>query len=784
MKKLNQTIDISEEFGSNDNIYFNCNKLIKYDLGKNSGIIEWKRYERKHRMAFNQIAMPFTEVESWEFPGGEYDQNYELPFSISFISERAIRIRVSAKEYLTTRKESSLMLTEPKWLDKYISGVNRKVPDIWAGEVHTDRIVYKSIHGSVVINKEPFYIELRDSSGKLITKTHNIRESMGLQNCYPIPFSFIRRSSDLKRRMAITFTLSPDEKIFGTGESFTRLDKRGQKIPLWSQDAHGSQTKKMYKPVPFFMSSRGYGMFVHTSTPITFDFGATYDQANTIYLSDDFLDIFIFIGKPKEILSEYTDLTGRSPLPPLWSFGLWMSRITYKSEGEVREVARKLRDEKIPCDVIHLDTGWFEEDWRCNYKFSISRFNDPEKMVKDLKEKGFRISLWQLPYFTPQNELYQEAVSNGFIVLDENGKMPTEDAIIDFSNPEAVEWYQSLLAGLFDIGVKAIKADFGEGAPYHGRYATGRSGLYEHNLYPLRYNKAVSDITVKKTGDSVIWARSAWAGSQRYPLHWSGDAENTDCSMAATLRAGLSLGLCGFSFWSHDIGGFVKKSPEELYRRWTPFGMLTSHSRCHGAPPKEPWAYSAEFLQEFRKSVELKYKLLPYIYTQAKICSNKGFPMIKTLFFEFPDDPTSWFIEDEYIFGTDFLIAPLFESGIYQRDVYLPPGIWFDYHTKRVYQGSQWYKINAVDLPIIIMVKSGSAIPIISVSQSTDEMNWSSMKINLYRVEENRLSFPLSLPDEKNIKEIIIAVEDGELLIIKDPYSGKIVWEIRDIVKK
>ena len=221
----------------------------------------------------------------------------------------------------------------------------------------------------------------------------------------------------------------------------------------------------MYKPIPFFISNKGYGMFVHSSCAMTYDFGHDYDETTTLYLDDDKLDLFIFLGEPKEILNEYTAITGRTQMPPDWSFGLWMGRITYFSEEQVREVAKKLRDEKIPCDVIHLDTGWFEDDWKCNYKFAASRFEDAEKMIKDLAEMGFKISLWQLPYITPTNELYKEALENKYYVTDSDGKVPTEDLIIDFSNEKAVKWYQSLLKGLFDIGVKAIKVDFGEGAP-------------------------------------------------------------------------------------------------------------------------------------------------------------------------------------------------------------------------------------------------------------------------------------------------------------------------------
>jgi alpha-D-xyloside xylohydrolase len=336
----------------------------------------------------------------------------------------------------------------------------------------------------------------------------------------------------------------------------------------------------MYKPIPFFLSSRGYGMFVHTSAPVTFDFGNSFDEFNTIYSGDEVLDLFLLIGDPKHVLSEYTELTGRSPVPPLWSFGLWMSRITYNSEEQVREIASKLRDYRIPADVIHLDTGWFETDWRNDFKFSPSRFPNPEKMISDLRDLGFRVSLWQLPYFTSKNLLYNEIIDQGLAVKDYGGRQPFLDPILDFSNPKTVIWYQSKLADLLKLGVGAIKVDFGEDGPFLGSYESGRA----------------FDITKQVTGDSIIWARSAWAGIQRYPLHWGGDAENTNSAMAATLRAGLSFGLSGFTCWSHDAGGFVQAPDQDLYHRWLAFAVLTSHTRCHGAPPREPWAFNENFV--------------------------------------------------------------------------------------------------------------------------------------------------------------------------------------------
>ena len=763
---LNQSLDVSKDFLRMEDEFFLANRLVEFDSGSATGWLEWQRHVLATSMAFNKVALTLKKSTGREFPQGEYEVDPTLPFSMSFISPRTVRIRMSTRrEY--RREEPSLMLVgEP--------------PEDTSWKVErTDSVAtYRSSHGSVTIQFEPWHLEFRDADNRLLTRTEHTSDSRSLENTNPWPFLFQRRSADYRRQIVPVFSLFPDEKIFGGGESFTRLDKRGQKLVLWTTDAMSAATGAMYKPIPFFMSSRGYGMFVHASTPMAFDFGHSNDGVTKLFTGDDQLDLFVFLGDPKEILSEYTALTGRSPLPPLWSFGLWMSRITYASEAEAREVAAKLRQHEIPSDVIHLDTGWFETDWRCDYRFAPSRFDDPAGMIRDLKADGFRISLWQLPYFVAGNALFDEIVNRDLAVLDGEGNLPTDDAMLDFSKRETVVWYQQHIARLMKMGVGAIKVDFGEALPIKGLFASGKSGYYEHNLYPLRYNRAVADICSEVTGESIIWARSAWAGSQRYPVHWGGDAENTDYAMAASLRAGLSLGLSGFSFWSHDIGGFVKPPHEELYRRWMPFGMLTSHSRCHGAPPKEPWAFSDSFLETFRETVELKYRLMPYVYAQAAMSSKQGFPMLRTLFFEYPDDPTSWFIEDEYLFGTDILVAPLFEESSDRRKVYLPPGTWIDYQKGDVYPGAEWHSIAAGPLPVIMLVKEGAVIPLAGIAQSTDRIDWSNIELRVFMAETATAEGAFCLPEDNEVVSLKVEAVEGQLILPRDPLKGRVSWNI------
>jgi len=763
----NQLVDVSEEFTKQHNHFFVGSVVQEFDPDTASGEILWRGLALKQRVSYHQLTLQFEDYRVWEdTPPEEYEDEQALPFSLTFVTPKTVRLRLSARAR-GIQDEPSLMFAVPPPTDD----------SSWEMSETGSHTTYEGPFGSVSVYKDPVRFEFRDASGRLLTHTHNLADAKGVVNSMPTPFSFVRNASNLHRNFAASFTLSPDEKLFGGGESFTRLNKRGQKLVLYAYDAYSAQTPYMYKPVPFFVSSRGYGMFVHTSAPLTLDLGHSYDEANVIYLGDDVLDLFFFFGSPKEILSEYTALTGRAPVPPLWSFGLWMGRESYSSEEEVRGVAKKLREDRIPSDVIHIDTDWTEVPHRCDFEFSSSRFEDPQKMLSDLKESGFRVSLWQLPYLNPKNELHEEATEKGYVVLSAYGKPPVDDAVIDLSNPEAVSWYQEKLARLLRMGVAVYTADFGEAAPLTGIYHEKTSNFLEHNLYPLRYNKAIADITKEITGNGAIYARSAWAGSQRYPIHWGGDAEITNGAMASTLRGGLSLGLCGFSFWSHFIGGFSQKSPESLYLRWLAFGVLSSHSRCHGEPPTEPWEYGERFTEAFRRIVELRYRLMPYIYAQAALASREGHPMVRALFFEHPEDPTSWLIEDQYLFGTDLLVAPLMEEAP-DRNVYVPPGSWIDYQGGRVYEGARWHNMRAGEVPVVLLVRDGTAIPHADLAQSTGEINWYSLELKVFCARAEAAEGLVCLPEDGELHTLRLKRVNDAFALEGDALQSRIAWSV------
>ncbi|MDP4264315.1 MAG: glycoside hydrolase family 31 protein [Bacteroidota bacterium] len=719
---INEPLDISEDFFQWQNELFVAGHLKEFDPGGGKGLLQWQYHRWINDRAFNTGGRHLKKTEQREEFWREQEVNPVLDFSVFFISENTIRLRMKTKKTGNKNQPSFMLVNEP---------VN---PGIGKMTKETNRIIYSGAKGSLIIQQEPWKLEIVDNRGRPVMSTLAL-DWLDQPHPKSIPFCFLKRAADDTQSVAASFASSPGEKIVGCGESFTPLDKSGQKLILYATDAQSTATKKMYKPIPFFLSNKGYGLFVHTSAPVTMDLGFTHRGSNTIYSGDDELDLFIFLGSPKEILHEYTSLTGRSPLPPLWSFGLWMSRFTYRSGEEVRNIAAGLRQHHIPCDVIHIDAGWFNDGINCDYEFNRQNFHDPAGMMNEAREHGFRISLWQLPYFTSSNSLFKEITEKELCIKDQQGNIPADDIILDLSNPATIEWYRDKIRSLLQLGVSVIKGDFGEAAPLEGQYYSGRSGFHEHNLYPLRYNKILHDITYETKGEHIIWARSAWAGSQRYPLHWGGDPEVSDIGMAGTLSGGLSLGLSGFSFWSHDIGGFFAAPKEELFLRWAFFGLLSSHSRVHGFPPREPWEFSPLFLNTFRNLVELRYRLMPYIYSQAAWSSENGLPLLRALAIEYPHDPVAWTIEDQYFLGSDMLVAPLLENTR-SRIVYLPKGKWINYFSHTVYEGNAWVTIDSDDIPGILLIRSGSIIPHIGLAQSTEWMDWNKIFLGIYAGDE------------------------------------------------
>jgi alpha-D-xyloside xylohydrolase len=709
----NDPVDPSVEFRKQHNHFFVAQRTERVEPDRAAGEVMWKRMSLGQRVSYHQVTLQLEDYAVWrDIPEHEYADERACPFELQFVSPRCVRLRLAIRPTGLGDGDSIM-------LDGYEPG------EAWEREDDRERSTWRSKHGSISVRRDPFGIELRDAAGRVMTRTLHLGESRGVVNVNPMPLCFVRSSSSFHRHVAAGLVLSPGERLYGCGESFTRLDKRGQLLHMWTRDAYSAQTTTMYKPVPFVLSSRGWAVFAHTAAPATFDLGHGHDGAAVLYLADDVADLFLFLGEPKEVVSEYTALTGRSSMPPRWSFGLWMGRDTYESADEVQAVASRLRREGVPCDVLHVDTGWTEVKFRVEFEFAKDRFPEPERFLDELREQGFRLSLWQYPYLHPNNRLHREAVERGFVVLASDGLPPVDDAVIDLTNEDAAEWYKARLRRLLEQGVAVFTSDFGEAAPTGGIYRGDPAGFVEHNLYPLRYAQAVAEATRQVTGESVQHARAAWAGSQRHPLHFSGDPETSDGGMLGTLRGGLSLGLCGFTFWTHFVGGFPEPPEPDLYLRWLAFGVLSSHVRCHGAPPREPWHLGDDFLARFRRLAELRYSLLPYVVEQSEAACERGHPLVRPLFFEFPGDPGSWLVEDQYLLGTDLLVAPLFEDAS-ERRVYLPPGRWHRFAENEGVEldGPGWHTLAVQEVPAAVLVRDGAAVRLAEPAQHTGALDW------------------------------------------------------------
>jgi alpha-D-xyloside xylohydrolase len=709
----NDPIDPSVEFRKQQNHFFVAQRAERLDPDGPEGEVLWKRMSLTQRVSYHQVTLQLEDYAVWrDMPEHEYADERACPFELEFVSPRCVRLRLAIRP-------SGLGDGDSIMLDSWEPG------EPWEREDDRERSTWRSEHASISIRRDPFAIELRNAGGRPMTRTLHLDESPGVVNVNPMPLCFVRSTSSFHRHLAAGLLLSPEERLYGCGESFTRLDKRGQLLHMWTRDAYSAQTPTMYKPVPFMLSSRGWGVFAHTAAPATFDLGRGHDGAAVLYLADDVADLFLFVGEPKEVVSEYTALTGRASMPPRWSFGLWIGRDTYEAADEVRAVASRLRRERVPCDVLHIDTGWTDVKFRMDFEFSRERFPEPERFLHELREQGFRLSLWQYPYLHPSNRLHREAVERGLVVLASDGLPPVDDAVIDLTNEAAAEWYGRKLRRLLEQGVAVFTSDFGEAAPVGGIYRDDPAGFVEHNLYPLRYARAVAEATESVTGVNIQQARAAWAGSQRYPLHFSGDPETSDGGMLGTLRGGLSLGLCGFTFWTHFVGGFPKPPDAGLYLRWLAFGVLSSHVRCHGAPPREPWELGDDFLARFRRLAELRYSLLPYVVEQAEAACELGHPLLRPLFFEFPGDPGSWLVEDQFLLGTDLLVAPLFEDAS-ERQVYLPPGRWhrFAEDEGTALDGPGWHRLAVEEVPAAVLVRDGAVVRITEPAQHTGELDW------------------------------------------------------------
>ncbi len=575
----------------------------------------------------------------------------------------------------------------------------------------------------------------------------------------------------------LSWDLRHDERLFGLGEGFGPLDKRFAEHELWVREGFSNATPAAYKQVPFVWSTGGWGLFAHTSNRVRFDLGAREHASASLAIDDTSgIDLFVLAGDgPAELLDAYTELTGRPRVPPRWSYGFWQGRITYRSEADLDEVAGELRERRLPADVLHLDTGWFTDEWRCDWRFDPERFPDPAALCARLAEQGLRLSVWQWPYVVTGTQAFADARDAGALVVDDDGRpalLPGEwgDAgVIDLTGEAGVSWYRATLAAVLATGVSVIKADFGEGIDPTARYA-GLPSSAAHNRFPLLYNRTVFEAVEEAHGpdEAVIWARSAWAGSQRYPLHWSGDGIARFADLPCVVRAMLSFGLSGFAFYAHDVGGFSGVPSPELYVRWLQLGVFSSHVRAHGTPPREPWSFGPEAEERARALLELRMRLVPYLEGEALALAPLGQPVARALVLDFPGDRTAVGIDDQYGFGRALLVAPILDATD-RRAVWLPAGTWVDFWTGERVAGGRWLEVQAGLDRIPVWARGGSVVPLGPVVQHTGEATDAPLELHVFALDAGDAVATVAGDDGAPVQLRVRRDGDGSLVV--DPHG-------------
>ncbi len=552
------------------------------------------------------------------------------------------------------------------------------------------------------------------------------------------------------------FALASGEPVYGLGEKFGPLNKRGQLIHSRVEDALGVNTGLAYKNAPFAWGSGtgggAWGVFVNTPGMVTHGVGHPdwSHRSYALLVEDEAIDLFLIAADtPAGILDLYTQLTGRAPAVPDWSLGLWVSRAFYATPGEAAAVAAKLRARKIPCDVLTLDgrAAWKVET-RFNFRWDPDRFPDPAAALAAIKAHHLRVCVWEYPLVSVHDPLFEELAARGYLLTEESGDplvfqwdtapgtspfgsvlTPLPDSgIVDFTNPGAFEWWRDAHAALFEDGVDVIKSDFGEQVPDQAVAFNGDRGTRLHNVYPLLYNRCVYEATAKyqARGDAppMVWSRAGWAGSQRYPIQWGGDPQSDWEGLAASIRGGLSWGMSGAPYHASDIGGFYgsEQPTAVLYVRWLLAAVFCSHLRIHGIGEREPWAFGTEAEAIARKWLAFRYRLIPYLKTVIAEAVRSGLPVMRAMPLAFPANPLLRSYETQFMCGETLLAAPVIRPGG-EVEVALPPGAWYDLNSRQRLAGGRVVRYRAALDQFPVFGREGHALPLGPAVQHTGEID-------------------------------------------------------------
>lgn len=589
-----------------------------------------------------------------------------------------------------------------------------------------------------------------------------------------------------KTYMSDSLMLDVGECVYGLGERFAAYVKNGQSIDMWNADG-GTASEQTYKNIPFYMTNRGYGIFVEDTSDVSFEVAS--EKVERVQFSAEGETIVydvIYGGTPKAVLDGYTALTGRPALMPAWSFGLWLSTsfTTNYDEKTATSFIQGMADQDIPLSVFHFDCFWMKGFNWCDFTWDEETFPDPVGMLKRYHDRGLHLCCWINPYIGQASPLFREGMEHGYLLKKTNGDVWQTDlwqagmGILDVTNPDARAWYCDHLRKILRMGVDCLKTDFGERIPVRDiAYYDGKDPLHMHNYYTFLYNKMVFDLLKEERGEgeAILFARSATAGSQQFPVHWGGDNSASYISMAETLRAGLSMSHSGFGFWSHDISGFEQTAPADVYKRWAAFGLLSSHSRLHGSSSyRVPWLFDEESCDVVRKFTRLKCRLMPYLYGAAVEAHEHGTPMMRPMMLEFPDDPACDTLDRQYMMGESLLVAPVFHADSHV-DYYLPDGLWTSLLDGRKVQGGHWQKETHDFLSLPLMVRPGTVLPMGKHDDRPDYDYTDGLELHVYQLAEGQ-TVTVKIPDLKGqlAATYTVTMKNGKAEVATDskkPYT-------------
>ena len=589
-----------------------------------------------------------------------------------------------------------------------------------------------------------------------------------------------------KTYMSDSLMLDVGECVYGLGERFAAYVKNGQSIDMWNADG-GTASEQTYKNIPFYMTNRGYGVFVEDTSDVSFEVAS--EKVERVQFSAEGETIVydvIYGGTPKAVLDGYTALTGRPALLPAWSFGLWLSTsfTTNYDEKTATSFIQGMADRDIPLSVFHFDCFWMKGFNWCDFTWDEETFPDPEGMLKRYHDRGLHLCCWINPYIAQASPLFREGMEHGYLLKKTNGDVWQTDlwqagmGILDVTNPDARAWYCGYLRKILRMGVDCLKTDFGERIPVKDIvYFDGKDPLHMHNYYSFLYNKMVFDLLKEERGEgeAILFARSATAGSQQFPVHWGGDNSASYVSMAETLRAGLSMSHSGFGFWSHYISGFEQTAPADVYKRWAAFGLLSSHSRLHGSSSyRVPWLFDEESCDVVRKFTRLKCRLMPYLYGAAVEAHEHGTPMMRPMMLEFPDDPACDTLDRQYMMGESLLVAPVFHADSHV-DYYLPDGLWTSLLDGRKVQGGRWQKETHDFLSLPLMVRPGTVLPMGQCDDRPDYDYTDGLELHVYQLAEGQ-TVVVKIPDLKGriAATYTVTMKNGQAEVVTDsekPYT-------------